>query len=211
MTRPSFAPHDRSSGRHVDSSGIEGRVVPDVLSHVLQDLRLTGASYCLTDMAAPWGIEIAAAEGPVFHFIVEGSCWLRSTSGEPLRLGRGDLVLLAHGSGHTLVDAPASAARPLEDLRRERVGDSAFRLHGAGSGSRALLVCCAVAFEASALHPLLWMMPEVLHVASGGGYDVAVAALLDTMRAEAHQQRMGAASIMARLADIVVTRIVRAW
>jgi AraC-like DNA-binding protein len=186
------------------------RLRPDALSNVLQDLRLTSASYCRTDMSAPWGIEIPADEGAIFHFVVDGSCWLQTQSAKPIRLERGDLVLLARGSGHALVDSLGSATRPIHELPRERLGETTFRLHGDGAGIRALLVCCGISFEASALHPLLWMMPEVLHIPSGRD-DPALASLLETMATEAREQRMGAASVMARLADIVVTRVIRAW
>jgi transcriptional regulator GlxA family with amidase domain len=118
---------------------------------------------------------------------------------------------LPHGSGHVLVDSPGSATRPLRELPRERVGDLTFRLKIAGRGVRALLVCCGIAFEASALRPLLNMMPEVLLVRRGGSDDPALAPLLETMASEVREQRMGAATVMARLADIVVTRVIRAW
>jgi len=211
MTTPRQLAHRDSSGRHSDSSGCDGRVAADALSEVLQDLRLAGASYCRTDVVAPWGIEIPSDEGAVFHFMVEGACWLRTESRKPVRVERGDVVLLARGSGHALVDSPGSATRPLHELPRERIGETTFRLRGDGPGARALLVCCGVSFEASALHPLLWMMPEVLHVPGGGRDDTALAVLLETMASEVREQRMGAATVMARLADIVVTRVVRAW
>jgi AraC-like DNA-binding protein len=203
--------HDRSSGTHTHSSGCDDRVAPDALSQVLQDLRLTGASYCRTEMFAPWGIEIPADEGAFFHFMVEGSCWLRSQSAKPLRLEQGDVVLLPRGSGHVLVDSPGSATRRLQELPRVHLGEHTFSLRGAGSGTRYLLVCCGTSFEASALHPLLWMMPHVLHVPSGGRDDRALSALLEIMASEVREQRMGAATLMARLADIIVTRVVRAW
>jgi len=211
MATPGQLSHGRSSAGQDDPSGRDGRVARDALSEVLQDLRLASSSYCRTEMRAPWGIEIPSDEGAVFHFMVEGSCWLRPRSGRPLRLTRGDVVLLPRGSGHALVDGPGAQARPLRELPRERLGEATFRLRGDGPGARTLLVCCGVSFEASALHPLLWMMPEVLHVPGGGRDDAALAVLLDTMATEVREQRMGAATVMARLADIVVTRVVRAW
>lgn len=54
-------------------------------------------------------------------------------------------------------------------------------------------------------------MPEVVHVRCAGCRDAVLATLLDTMAAEVREQRLGAATVMARLADIVVTRVVRAW
>jgi AraC-like DNA-binding protein len=205
--------HDRSSGRagRANPARPAGRLAPDALSEVLQDLRLTDASYCRTEMHAPWGIEIAPEEGAVVHLVIDGTCWLRTAAAPALRLDPGDVVLLPHGAGHALVDAPTSATRPLRALPRERVGDRTFRLHGAGSGARALLVCCGISFEASAVHPLLRMMPEVLHVRCADSRDAVLATLLDTMAVEVREQRVGAATVMARLADIVVTRVIRAW
>jgi AraC-like DNA-binding protein len=211
MTTTRARAHDRSSGRRSHSSDRTGRIAPDALSGVLQDLRLTDASYCRTEMTAPWGIEVPADEGAIFHFVVEGSCWLRTPGGEPMRLEQGDVVLLPRGSGHVLVDRPGSATRSLRDLPREQVGESTFRLRAGGSGERALLVCCGVSFEASGLHPLLGMMPEVMLVRRGGLDDPSLSTLLDTMADEVREQRMGAATVMARLADIVVTRVVRSW
>ena len=213
MTR-ARASHAHSSRSHDDSSGRStraGRLAPDPLSEVLQDLRLTDASYCRTEMRAPWGLEIPPEEGAVLHFVIDGTCWLRAPSAAKLRLDPGDIVLLPHGAGHVLVDAPGSATRPLREMPRERLGDNTFRLHGPGTGARALLVCCGVSFEASAVHPLLQLMPEVLHVRSAGCRDAVLSTLLDTMAVEVGEQRIGAATVMARLADIVVTRVIRAW
>ena len=210
MPSPASNSHDRSSEIHSVSSG-EGQLAPDALSGVLQDLRLAGASYCRTEMRTPWGIEIPAEDGATLHFIVEGSAWLMTAAALPLALAVGDVVLLPQGIGHSLVDAPGSPSRPLRELARERIGDTTFQLSGGGDGPRALLVCCGVSFEASALHPLLRMMPAVLHVPSGGRHDPVLSTLLDTMAAEVRDQRIGAATVMARLADIVVARVVRSW
>ena len=42
----------------------------DLLSPVLQDLRLVSASYCRTDMTAPWGVQIPRHDGVCLHFVV---------------------------------------------------------------------------------------------------------------------------------------------
>jgi AraC-like DNA-binding protein len=54
-------------------------------------------------------------------------------------------------------------------------------------------------------------MPEVLHVRGGGSQDPSLPSLLDAMAAELTEQRVGAATVMARLADTVIARLVRAW
>jgi AraC-like DNA-binding protein len=193
------------------SSGANDRVAPDALSEVLQDLRLSGASYCRSELTAPWGLEIGPEEGAIFHFVAEGGCWLKAASHEPVRLEMGDVVLLPHGVGHVLVDQLNSPTRRLHEVHRERVGDTTYRLRAGGAGTRALLVCCAVGFEEPSAHPLIELMPQMLHVRGGGSHDPSLRPLLEAMASELTDQRVGAATVMTRLADIIITRLVRAW
>jgi hypothetical protein len=61
------------------------------------------------------------------------------------------------------------------------------------------------------VHPLIELMPEVLHVRGGGSDDPSLLPLLEAMASEIGNQRLGAATVMTRLADIVITRVVRGW
>jgi AraC-like DNA-binding protein len=202
--------HDRSSGLLDRSSSADGRVVRDALSDVLAELRLSGVSYCRTEVTSPWGIKIPAEDGAVFHFVAEGGCWLRTASLPPQRLEAGDMVLLPRGAGHALVDAIDSPARPVRTMSREPLGERSFRLRGGGGGARALLVCCDLGFEQSSVHPLLQLMPEVLLV-RGEVPDPPLVILLEAMAAEIEAQRIGGATVMARLADTIITRVIRGW
>jgi AraC-like DNA-binding protein len=193
------------------SSDCNDRLTPDILSEVLQDLHLSGASYCRSELTEPWGLEFPPEEGAVFHFVAEGGCWLWTASQEPLRLNGGDVVLLPRGAGHTLAADRKSATKRFDQLPRERVGETTYRLKTGGVGARSLLVCCAVAFEEPTVHPLLELMPDVLLVRGGGEEDPALLGLLEAMAAEIRTQRIGGATVMTRLADIVITRVVRAW
>jgi AraC-like DNA-binding protein len=193
------------------SSAANDRVAPDALSEVLQDLRLTGASYCRTELRAPWGLEIPPEEGAIFHFVAEGGGWLRTAARQRLRLDAGDVVLLPRGAGHVVADRPDTPTRPLRDVDREQLGETTFRLRAGGTGARTLLLCCAVRFDEPSVHPLIELMPPILHVKGGGRQDPALMPLLDAMGRELADQRVGAATVMTRLADIVIARVVRAW
>ena len=173
---------------------------------------MSGAAYCRCELSHPWGLDFPPEEGAVFHFVAEGHCWLRRASPEPPeRLQAGDVVLLPHGAGHALASPADGATRRMDDLPREPVGGATYRLKTGGSGALTLLVCCAVEFEEPTVHPLLELMPEVLLVRAGGEQDPSLSALLEAMAAEVGTQRIGAATVMSRLADIVITRVVRAW
>ncbi len=186
-------------------------VTPDPLSEVLQDLRLAGASYGRCELARPWGIEFPPQREARFHFVADGSCWLRAPTREWILLRAGDIALLPHGTGHALADSARQPTTALDKFPLEEIGDRTYRLTAGGAGTRTLLACCSVSFEAPAVHPLLELMPPLLLVHGGGADDPTLPMLLEVMAAEVVNQRMGAATVMTRLADAIIARVVRAW
>jgi len=184
---------------------------PDLLSEVLQDLRLANATYGRSELTAPWGIEIPFKEGVRFHFVVDGQCLMRSDGRQPIMMQAGDVVLLPHGTAHVIADAPLRPARPLAELEPALVGKGTYRLVAGGGGARSLIVCCTIGFEGPTANPLLDMLPPILHVCRDDLRDSYLAILLELMAEEMRTERIGAATIMARLADIILTHIVRTW
>ena len=87
-------------------SAIEGlaRRVYDPVADALQDFRLPNGFYCRSERRASWGLEFSGSCGVAFHFVAEGGCYLRCGPEAPLRLNRGDFVLLPHGRDHILSD-----------------------------------------------------------------------------------------------------------
>jgi AraC-like DNA-binding protein len=188
------------------------RVDPnDLLSEVLQDLRLAKASYGRSEVTAPWAIEIPYKEGIRFHFVAEGSCWMLSDARQPVWLETGDVVLLPHGSAHVIADQPSRRPKSLAEVGPQLVGNASYRIATGGGGARSLIVCCTIGFDGPTAHPLIELLPNVMLVRRNETNDTALPMLLNLMAAEVAAQRIGAATIMARLADIVVTRIIRAW
>ena len=183
----------------------------DLLSPVLQDLRLVRASYCRTDMTAPWGVQIPPQDGVCFHFVVEGGCWLRLPAQEPLWIGPGDVALLPRGTGHAIADALATRVRPLAEFEQDLIGPTTHNMRAGGGGARSLIVCCSLGFDEPAVHPLTQLMPEMLVLRRTDASDPALPTVLSLMAVEVASQRVGAATMMARLADAVVTCIVRGW
>jgi AraC-like DNA-binding protein len=183
----------------------------DLLSEVLQDLRLSRASYGRSEFTAPWGVEIPYKEGVRFHFVAEGTICMLTAGRAPLWLEAGDVVLLPHGTGHVIADEPRRQPQPLEELAPQLVGNSTYRLTGGGGGARALIVCCTIAFDGPTAHPLLELLPDVLVVRRSAQHESSLPVLLNLLASEVASQRIGSATIMTRLADIVMTQIVRAW
>lgn len=180
----------------------------DPLTEVLHDLRLQGSFYCRSELSAPWGLRMPKWDGASFHFVAEGSCFLR-TDGTTTRLEAGDLVLLPHGLGHELADSRDTPADPVEALPHENIGKSASILRHGGEGDAALLICGGVQFEP---HPLVELLPEVLFVgANDGGAQEWVELTLRIMGGEAATPGPGSETVITRLADILVVGAVRTW
>jgi len=193
------------------SSDIAAGLAPDALSEVLQDLRLAGVAYGRCELTRPWGVEFPAQPAARFHFVVAGHCWLRCPGLGWVPLDAGDVALLPHGTEHALAHEARGPTKPLDEMPLEEIGDRTYVLREGGGGSQTLLACCSVSFEEPALHPLLELMPPVLFVRGASTDDATLPVLLDTMANEVLAQRVGAATVMTRLADVVITRVVRAW
>ncbi|WP_025587568.1 AraC family transcriptional regulator [Sphingomonas sp. UNC305MFCol5.2] len=183
----------------------------DLLSEVLRDLRLAHASYGRSELTAPWGIAVPFREGVRFHAVIDGRCWIQAESLPPLLLEKGDVLLLPHGTEHIMSDAPRRRPLPLADAGPELVGNGTYRLKSGGGGARSLIVCCTIGFEGPTANPLLELLPHVMHIRSADHDDADLTSLLAIMAREVEGQRIGSATVMARLADIVMTQVIRSW
>ncbi|MBC7807940.1 MAG: AraC family transcriptional regulator [Akkermansiaceae bacterium] len=184
---------------------------PDMLSEVLRDLRISGVSYGRCELTHPWGIDFPPQSPARFHFVASGCCWLYSADLGWMRLEAGDVALLPHGAGHAIADAVRGPTRPLNEIPLEQIGDKIYRMSSGGGGATSLLFCCSVSFEEPSIHPLLELMPSVLLVRGVATDDATLPLILEAMASEVMTQRVGAATVLTRLADVVIARIIRAW
>jgi hypothetical protein len=187
---------------HSSGKGQWGEVL-DPLTEVLQDLHLSGCFYCRSELRAPWGLEIPPRDFASFHFVAEGGCWLRGALDAPLQLAVGDLVLFPRGRGHALADVPDGPAHSIHALPHEKIGQNAAILRHGGDGERTLLICGGVRLDHPAVHPLVALMPDLVHVrATGGADEQLLRDMLAAMGTEALALKPGGATVMNRLADI---------
>ncbi len=198
-----------SGSRPASLTDIAGGPAEDALSRLLHDLRITGVSYGYGRLSAPWGIEFPDEDAARLHCVIEGEAWL-SVDGEPPRkLGAGDVAFLARGTTHALRGAQGGPVTCVHDLETETVGDRVYTLQPCLRPD-AVIASCSVTFHEPCLHPLLELMPTVL-TTSGAQADPTLTVLLEAMSDEIIAPKIGGATVLARLADVVVTRIIRSW
>ena len=49
----------------------------DVLTELIDTLRLRGTAYCRTELTAPWGMALPASDLAHFHVVQQGACWIQ--------------------------------------------------------------------------------------------------------------------------------------
>ena len=187
----------------------------DTLTEVLLGLRLDGVEYGRCQMHTPWAIAFPAKDEARFHFVAEGSCWLRTPSSDWVQLNPGDAVLLPRGSSHILASTPDLPAVDIDTLSRVPVSENIYLVRDDvrddASAAHSVIFCGAMRFNLDPLHPLLAMMPDVMRASDLAKRDPTVPMLLEAMEREVSLKRIGACGILARLADVLAASIIRAW
>lgn len=184
----------------------------DALTEVLRDLRLVQSFYCHSELTAPWGIGMPAEDHAVFHFVVEGEAWLERPGVEPTRLQVGDFLLVAPRVAHGVASDAGIPCQNVKDLAYETVGGQTMLLRHGGGGCRTVLACGGVRFQDPAAHPLVGLMPDVLHIRGSDDSEAHLMRhMLAAMSRESLNPRPGGTTVMLRLADILVIHAIRWW
>lgn len=190
---------------------ITQRATPDVVSDLLESVRVRSTVYCRSDMRAPWAFGIRAHGDPSFHVVTRGDCWLDVEGEEPRKLASGDLVLLPHGPTHWMRDAPGTPALWLDDLLAGAPPAGNGWLQYGGNGTRTELVCGGFVLEGNTMNPILSPLPSVIHVrrATEAGPVPWVAATLELVGAVTASDAPGSGAVLSRLADTMLTQALR--
>jgi AraC-like DNA-binding protein len=179
----------------------------DALTEVLDSLRLHGGVYCRSQLDTPWRLHFAQHTVAVFHVVEHGSGWLLlENAHEPIQLKMGDLVLLPHGTAHTVGDtlksklrAPSIVMDDTHTCRNEK---------WCPNEADAILLCGTFQLEGGEHHPLWSLLPAMIHVT--GNHDW-ISTLTHLMRTEVNQTRPGLETVIRRLSDVLLVQTLRHW
>ncbi len=184
----------------------------DVLTDVLNNLRIKGNVFCITDLSAPWAISGGPDHLAHFHVVESGGGWIKLEGAKKaLPLASGDLALMPHGHGYTLSGGSKAKPVPIERLLKRRTAGQQNLRHG-GGGDETHLICGSFEFGNRVENPLLQLLPPLIHIR---GYRGRVSEWLELtlklLANEARQARQGSEAILTRLSDVVFVQAVRAW
>jgi AraC-like DNA-binding protein len=184
----------------------------EALTSVLAANRVTGMVAMQLRARGTWGYGGDGIHDAAFLVVAQGACWLRVAGQEPVQLVRGDVIMLPGGSPHALTSARDGRTQPARDLLAEHPPGPDGVADLGGSGPAVHLICGEFTFEHDQAHPVLSLLPPLLHVsgapaADGGELDAVVRMLA----AELAESRPGTDTVVAHLADILFVHILRAW
>ncbi len=185
----------------------------DALAEVLDTVRMRGAVFSRANLRAPFGVASGQTSQGVFHAVVEGSAWASRASApaERVRLEAGDVVVFPFGDDHLILDSPTTPARPI-GLLTTVDSRGMGQLVVDGGGDRTSLLCGNLSFAEPEAHPLFSVLPPVIHVRDpAGSVGRYTESLIELIAAEIDEPRPGSDTIVARLTDVLVVVVLRAY
>jgi len=155
---------------------------PDLLSHVLGQIRLTG-DRVYSRVLAPRDRLDLPAEAAHLCVVTDGNLHIEDGEQGLIVVAAGDLVMLRGGLGQLQLTA------------------------GEGAAS---LVLCRFRFDTDSLRDMMSAIPRCIHIrqAEGAGW---LDGIVHFLLLEANAAQPGAALMVSRLIDLVVIRTLRTW
>jgi AraC-like DNA-binding protein len=179
----------------------------DILSDVLNRIRLSGTLLFHYELGRPWNIELPQFQDAVFHYLRSGSATLVLQGGRTLRITDGDFVLIARGEPHVLRSGRRTNALSLLDLDRSPAHVGVVR-HGGDQGPISTLICGYFTLARPARSNVLQLLPPILHLRPDNDW---LEAVLQRIVTESSRQHPGQCAVLARITEVLFVEVLRAW
>lgn len=212
-------PAERSGARDREKLDV---IKTDFLDYVLSFLRVTSSAAYVFDLKAPWGIEATEIPWPISLTVVEGGMWMSAPEVAPLRLERGDTLLLPRGiSGerYALTSSPEVVPHDVGILFKRALASRSFPrvlhdrpvfLSGGGEGEATRVISAAFGFSLDQLGPLVEALPEIM-VVYASEMDAALIDALLRHLVSGNDGRPGYPALLAHTAQLLLVQVVRAY
>lgn len=175
----------------------------DPLSDVIALLRPHAALSKPISGRGAWGVRYSAYDHPGFAIVLAGQCWLAVDDADPVRLDRGDFVLLPSTPAFALFSRQGVDCIHLEPSDRgvrhgEQDGEPDFRMLGG-----------AFRIEPTNAPLLLALMPRMIHIRAAEGSTGRLSRIVDLIMDECGADRPGRDMILERLLDVMLVECLR--
>jgi AraC-like DNA-binding protein len=183
----------------------------DALSQLLRGLTVDSTLFCVSDLRAPWAFRVEASEIAKFHVVLAGRAWVALDGQAGAELAPGTVVILPRGSAHTVGDAPETRPIALDHLLRTHPPDGRLRLRYGGAGDTTRLLCGGFRLNAPLPPATAQLVPDLLHADATADATSLLAAVAESLEADAGEPQRGVNAILGKLADVLVALALRSW
>src|SRR5688572_28650431 len=194
----------------------------DLLSDLLESVRLSGSVFFQAGFSAPWCVRSQSSEALaaalllgkqrliLFHYIAEGACWAE-VEDVRVQLVSGDVFVLPFGHEHVM---GRGEARDIQEVAQLFPAPPPWRrpprVTTGGGRASTEIVCGFLHADTALFNPLFEALPKVLVVpASSGPRAALLRASLDFLVQELAEDGPGVASVTARLTELLFVEALR--
>jgi AraC-like DNA-binding protein len=179
----------------------------DVLTDILTSAGLRKSLLARHAFYRPWAMRMPCRKSMGFYLITHGEAWVRASRfASPMRLERGDIILINRGFDHEVSTDPFTPA-PADAGPEPFAGPEV-----PGQDPLAVLVCGVYQFRTEPIHPIFAELPDtiVLRGKSIPSHSPLYAAQ-QLLAAEVARTGHGVESVIKALVDVMFHFILRDW
>jgi AraC-like DNA-binding protein len=192
----------------------------DVIAGLLDGPRARRAFLLRSVLVPPWSIRVQDEAPLALVAVVRGHAWVVPDNAEPVRISKGDAVVLRGPDHYTVADQlatrPQALIHPDQSCTRLDGGELDWQ---AGTGVRTwgnasdgvveatLLVTGTYVARGAISQRLLAALPPVVHVQ----YPETDQTLIDVLASEMGKDQLGQQAVLDRLLDLLLVSTLRAW
>jgi AraC-like DNA-binding protein len=181
----------------------------DILTQVLDRVRLGGTLLFHFELGHPWHLELPARPYALFHYLSQGSATLALEQGEEIQMTEGDFVVITRGEPHVFYSDRRAAPLRIVDIDRASSRFGVIR-HGGRAKPLSTMICGNFTVSRPLFGSVLELLPPVLLLkptADGGWLE----AILRRMVSEAALERPGQRVALSRLTEVLFVEVLRNW
>ncbi len=183
----------------------------DLLTDVMEQIRLDATVYFVLESRSPCAISIAQPGRSPFYAITAGRSSL-VLGRKTYELSEGDFVLLPSGAPHVMRGAKDAPIVALDDWMRLHPKNESGFIHIDGPGPALRITGGFFSFAAMKANPMFDVLPPIIHLRRDDPHvQEWLEPTLRFIHAEIAHRHQGSQTVLRRLADVLFIQAVRAY
>lgn len=181
----------------------------DVLSHILETIKLQGIVYRKLVLMSPWAVDTPAGPYVQFWRLLKGECVISIEGLPPIDMQVGDLVMMPLSAPYRISGRQVGRAARMSDYILSRQNGKPLFSEGE---EETILLGGHFEFEHKPVHPLISGLPPFIHISGFSGREhLWLQQTADLIFSELNSDKQGSKILIARLAEMLFIHTIRAY